>query len=844
MFELGTQVKDWPTHKEQCGDKGPATNHGCAQLQLESMNSSGDTGKGGGQDCSNVTAKAMQTLAQSVIVGPEIDLSHGAKEIGCQEVEKVEDEASSAKDVREPHCASKETQVKSENAEKDPTCNVGFKLIGCNQKEVEDNCGAALDCQLSGGKMEQCSHVFHNVDKSKCDEIGTCTTWVPVALSEVSQPVEIETEKGGKLPLTSVSLFFPGTIALKFRGPSQQLAFCETSVENGDFLAPPGGWGVSTKFIAVQEEIRLKREDQSKVVGKSSKAIRCKVVVGENEANNGSNCLGACGGRVVESNINGKVEETEVEDGKNGRQVDPDQIGEGSKAIRLLQESASDNLFLASENLGIDDGKMDNLNLEDVETTKRLPEEQMRKSEDCFQEKKVDGSQHVNLSINPSILSEAENVRNQAVCVSALKEDLFAGPGTDCSLLPTTWTPVSKVKPASVFIFDLCVDIHRNRSPVRVKLAHCALLVEESEDATEVVRDILAAHHLWVRRLEGSLPDKEGMQQVQMKTEEGSNVVDLLTDFGLVQNESEQLFFGQGKVHRFTEGEWEFMWRGEVSVVRCREGFLMEVQGKDSSNVLFDSRSEKLLWTKVKTRKYYWTKEGSGRDKEQWVVVLASPHQVTDLAELVEKLVKSFEDDILKVEEEYAGSTSGKHGTELFNPEGSYQQLGDCDLLSRESRGLAMPGLGASSRSDSRVKVDEEEKRILNPAELEDPSSFSTCMPGIGGVIKARLLDTDAKSSNFFVCGEKEWEELILFQEQLQENCSKFQGNPQLGEEMDPGSIQPLQLVVFRSSEDTMWYRGIVMKVHKGICKLFCPDYGFIEKVSLLLLCDNSNHLP
>ena len=136
MFELGTQVKDWPTHKEQCGDKGPATNHGCAQLQLESMNSSGDTGKGGGQDCSSVTAKAMQTLAQSAIVGPEIDLSHGAKEIGCQEVEEVEDEASSAKDGREPH--SKETRVKSENVEKDPTCNVGFKLIGCNQKEVED----------------------------------------------------------------------------------------------------------------------------------------------------------------------------------------------------------------------------------------------------------------------------------------------------------------------------------------------------------------------------------------------------------------------------------------------------------------------------------------------------------------------------------------------------------------------------------------------------------------------------------------------------------------------------------------------------------------------------------
>ena len=117
-------------------------------------------------------------------------------------------------------------------------------------------------------------------------------------------------------------------------------------------------------------------------------------------------------------------------------------------------------------------------------------------------------------------------------------------------------------------------------------------------------------------------------------------------------------------------------------------------------------------------------------------------------------------------------------------------------------------------------------------------------MPGIGGVIKARLLDTDAKSSNFFVCGEKEWEDLILFQEQLQKDCSKSQGNPQLGEEMDPGSIQPLQLVVFRSSEDTMWYRGIVMKVHKGICKLFCPDYGFIEKVSLLLLGDDSDHLP
>ena len=235
--------------------------------------------------------------------------------------------------------------------------------------------------------------------------------------------------------------------------------------------------------------------------------------------------------------------------------------------------------------------------------------------------------------------------------------------------------------------------------------------------------------------------------------------------------------------------------------------------------------------------------------KEQWVVVLVSPEEVMSLAELVEKLTQSLEENILngEGEVEYTGSaTRGKERGEVCKPEGipgvsgSLQRLEDCDLLARESKDLAMPGLKAP-KSSFREGEDNEEIRMVNPVELEDPANFSTCIPRIGERLKVRLLHLlEPSSGNFFVCGEKEWGELMAFQEELQEQCSQVERNNdpvEPLEQLQQSSMQPFQLVVFCSSQDSMWYRGIVKKVHKGSCKLFCPDYGFTEKVIYKLPC-------
>merc|ERR1712192_60929 len=194
-------------------------------------------------------------------------------------------------------------------------------------------------------------------------------------------------------------------------------------------------------------------------------------------------------------------------------------------------------------------------------------------------------------------------------------------------------------------------------------------------------------------------------------------------------------------------------------------------------------------------------------------------------------------------EMEHTGSATGKENDKVSKPDNvpraseSFQPRKDCDLLARESKDLAMPGQKAPSKSSLQEEEDKEEVRVVSSVELEDPARFITCMPGIGGRITARLLHIDPSSGTFFVCGEKEWGDLITFQEELQEKCNYFQGKSQQNGQVEPRldlcMIHPLQLVLFCSSQDSMWYRGIVKKVHKGSCKLFCPDYGFTEKAEI-----------
>ena len=86
------------------------------------------------------------------------------------------------------------------------------------------------------------------------------SAWVPVSSSRLGQLIEIETEDDGKLLLTSINLHFPGTTALKFSTPGNQAFYEEIPVDEGNFFPPQGGWGVSTRYIAVNHLSEIKHE--------------------------------------------------------------------------------------------------------------------------------------------------------------------------------------------------------------------------------------------------------------------------------------------------------------------------------------------------------------------------------------------------------------------------------------------------------------------------------------------------------------------------------------------------------------------------------------------------------
>ena len=103
------------------------------------------------------------------------------------------------------------------------------------------------------------------------------------------------------------------------------------------------------------------------------------------------------------------------------------------------------------------------------------------------------------------------------------------------------------------------------------------------------------------------------------------------------------------------------------------------------------------------------------------------------------------------------------------------------------------------------------------------PLPLHTCLPAI-------ILHVESPT-HLFVCPAAHWEELNRFQTHLQSVATT----------MDQGtSVQPVvgQLVMIRSEQDNLWYRGTVIKLHKSKAKIYCPDYGFVEKISV------SNILP
>ena len=84
--------------------------------------------------------------------------------------------------------------------------------------------------------------------------------------------------------------------------------------------------------------------------------------------------------------------------------------------------------------------------------------------------------------------------------------------------------------------------------------------------------------------------------------------------------------------------------------------------------------------------------------------------------------------------------------------------------------------------------------------------------------------------THLFVCPASSFEALTNFQVNLQAKGQELerQGNvltPEVG-----------HLVLMKSKEDHQWYRGTVIKMHKTKAKIYCPDFGFVEKVPMSML--------
>merc|ERR1719369_653612 len=79
----------------------------------------------------------------------------------------------------------------------------------------------------------------------------------------------------------------------------------------------------------------------------------------------------------------------------------------------------------------------------------------------------------------------------------------------------------------------------------------------------------------------------------------------------------------------------------------------------------------------------------------------------------------------------------------------------------------------------------------------------------------------------FFVCPSESWEDLKNFQTYLQS----------LGDSVPAVSSMQApvvgQIVLARSEKDNSWYRGTVIRLQKTKAKIYCPDFGFVEKISL-----------
>ena len=92
--------------------------------------------------------------------------------------------------------------------------------------------------------------------------------WVAICECEGAQPVEIETEEDGALPLASVVAHFPGATTLKYRAPGGT-AYRGVKMKEAVLVAPSGGWATAALYIAVNpaaEASKRKREEEGEQV--------------------------------------------------------------------------------------------------------------------------------------------------------------------------------------------------------------------------------------------------------------------------------------------------------------------------------------------------------------------------------------------------------------------------------------------------------------------------------------------------------------------------------------------------------------------------------------------------
>jgi hypothetical protein len=182
----------------------------------------------------------------------------------------------------------------------------------------------------------------------------------------------------------------------------------------------------------------------------------------------------------------------------------------------------------------------------------------------------------------------------------------------------------------------------------------------------------------------------------------------------------------------------------------------------------------------------------------------------TKMVEAIVKEVKVEETDVKETNENDNNTVGTGSKTGLVT---------DARAAERESQELT----NAKGIRETKVSPEDPET-VAQAASLEDPASYRTRIPPLGGRMEAAVLHV-IQDELLFICAAEEWEELMAFQTDLQDCCL----TPQ------PAGRPPsaLQLVTFRSAQDGMWYRGVVLGASRaGQLKVFAPDYGFREKVS------------